>query len=376
MDKKTIGIVGGGQLARMLTEAAHKLDFKVIILDETPNSPGAQVADEQIIASYKDKEKIIELGETSDYITFEIEGTDEEALLLLEEKGKQVNPSGRVLKTIKDKYAQKIFLNENDIPTAESIVINGKEDCVKAGEAFGYPFLLKSRLGAYDGRGNFVVKNKEDLQTAWSKLGGAMLYTEKFVPFSMELAVVAARDTFGKIILFPVVETVHKNNICHLVRSPAQVSAKVMAQAEQVARRVLEVLGGVGVFAIEMFLTEEGQVLVNEIAPRVHNSGHHTIEAFSMSQFEAQIRCIAGLHLEDPIALSKTAVMVNILGERDGEASCTTNEGINTENGIFVHIYGKMQVRKERKMGHITALGDDLAETEKRALEARKKIEI
>ncbi len=372
-NRKIVGIVGGGQLGRMLTEAAHKLGFNVLVLDETPNSPASLVADEQIIGSYRDKEKVMLLGSKSDFVTFEIEGANEEALLELEKQGKIVNPSGKILKTIKDKFAQKVFLINHNIPVAQFKSVENIEDCERAGEEFGYPYMLKARLGAYDGRGNFVVHTKEEIRGAWSKLGDNQLYAEKFVPYVKELAVIVARDSFGKIITYPIVETVHKNNICHIVKSPAQIEKSVKEKGEHLAIRVLEALGGVGVFAIEMFLTKEGFVLVNEIAPRVHNSGHHTIEAFEMSQFEAQIRCITGMHLEDPRPTRKHAVMVNILGERDGEAN--TKE-IKPLDGVHVHIYGKMQVRKERKMGHITVLGDNPEEIEKRALEVRKLIEI
>lgn len=371
--QKTIGIVGGGQLGRMLTQAAHKLAYKVIILDETPNSPAAEVADEQIIGSYKDVDKVLELGRKSDFVTFEIEGANEEALLVLESEGKSVNPSGKVLKTIKDKYLQKVFLKENDIPTANFAIADSINEIKNIGEKFGYPFLLKARLGAYDGRGNFVIHNSEEIETGWQKLGSNMLYAEKFVPFTKELAVVAARDSFGKIITYPIVETIHKNNICHIVKSPAQIDDLSRAKGEVLAKRVLEVLGGVGVFAIEMFLTEAGDVLVNEIAPRVHNSGHHTIEAFEMSQFEAQIRCVTGMHLDDPKETAPHAVMVNILGERDSEAELKQSKVID---GANVHIYGKMQVRKERKMGHITVVGHVPEEIEQKALEARNSLEI
>ncbi len=374
---KTIGIVGGGQLGRMLAIAAHKLGFQVTILDSTPDSPAGQVADKQIIGSYKDKEKILELAKESDFITFEIESTNGEALDEILKIGVPVNPNPKILKIIKDKFNQKVFLTNNNIPVSEFALIATEEDCEKQGEIFGYPFLLKARFDAYDGRGNFVIHNKDQIGEAFKKLSASPLYAEKFVKFSKELAVVSARDMFGNIESYEVVETIHKNNICHMVRSPAPVSDEIKLKAKNLAQKVLESLTGVGVFAVEMFLTGEGEVLVNEIAPRVHNSGHHTIEAYSASQFEQHIRAIAHLPLVKPIVQSKSAVMVNILGEKDGQASLGgEEEARKIADSVNIHIYGKMETRKERKMGHITVLSDSLEEAEKTALNARKSISI
>jgi phosphoribosylaminoimidazole carboxylase PurK protein len=287
-----------------------------------------------------------------------------------------VNPEPKVLKIIKDKFEQKVFLHEHNIPVADFALIESEGDCVRQAEIFGYPFLLKARFDAYDGRGNYVVKSPEDIPKAFAKLSKSPLYAERFVPFIKELAVVSARGMDGEIISFPVVETIHKNNICHIVRSPAPVPHDIFNQAKNVAEKVLDVLGGVGVFAVEMFLTEDGEILVNEIAPRVHNSGHHTIEAFSMSQFEAHIRAVTGMPLAQPQSLSHGSVMVNILGEREGEALLTGDYVHEGENGTSVHIYGKLETRPERKMGHITVLADTVEEAEKMALEVRESIEI
>ncbi len=374
--KKTIGIVGGGQLGRMLAQAAHQLGFLVTVLDPTPNSPAGQVADKQIIGSFKDKEKILELGRDSDFITFEIESANAEALEELIKEGKSVNPSPRTLSIIKDKFNQKVFLSENNIPVADFALIDSIEDCERQGELFEYPFLLKARFDAYDGRGNYVIKSESDIEKAFEKLSKSPLYAESFVPFVKELSVVCARGMDGEIITFPVVETIHKNNICHIVRSPAPVEHDVVIEAKNIAYKVMDALSGVGVFAIEMFLKHDGEILVNEIAPRVHNSGHHSIEAFSMSQFEAHIRAITGMPLVEPEPRSRASVMVNILGERDGEAFMGPDFKGLDEQGTHVHIYGKLETRPERKMGHITVLADTLEEAESKALEVRESIEI
>ena len=374
--KQRIGIVGGGQLGRMLAQAAHKLGFFVTVLDPTPGSPAGLVADAQIIGSFKDKEKIFELADVSDFITFEIESANKDALEELVTCGVVVNPEPRVLQIIKDKFEQKVFLSTYDIPVAPFALIDSVEDCIKQGEIFGYPFLLKARFDAYDGRGNYVVKSVHDIEKAFEKLSPSPLYAEQFVQFIKELAVVSARGMDGEIISFPVVETIHKNNICHIVRSPAPVSFEIIQKAKILAEHVIGVLGGIGVFAVEMFLTGDGEVLVNEIAPRVHNSGHHTIEAFSMSQFEAHIRAITGMPLVEPVSLSEASVMVNILGEREGEALISGDFQSEDDVGGRVHIYGKLQTRPERKMGHITVLADTLEEAEERALGIRNSLEI
>ncbi len=373
---QTIGIVGGGQLGRMLTDAAHKLGFKVAVLDPTPECPAASVADIHLMGSFKDKEKIIELAEMSDVITFEIESANAEALEELVQKGKAVHPSPKTLSIIKDKFEQKVFLREHGIAVADFAFIESENDCLKQAEIFGYPFLLKARFDAYDGRGNYVIRNKEDITPAFEKLKKSSLYAEKFIPFIKELAVVSARGMDGEIILFPVVETIHKNNICHIVRSPAPVDELVTARARELAQKVLSALSGVGVFAVEMFLSERGEVLVNEIAPRVHNSGHHTIEAFHISQFEAHIRAITGMPLVQPESLARAAVMINILGERTGPALFEGLMGLEKIPNANIHIYGKIETREERKMGHITVLAETLEDAEMNAVQARKYISI
>ncbi len=376
MEKKTIGIVGGGQLGRMLADAAHKLGFQVVVLDPTTNSPAGQIADKQIIGGFKDEEKILELAKISDFITFELEGVNDEILEKISQKGKPVNPDPKVLRIIRDKFNQKVFLKNHGIPVADFALIENEEDCKKQGEIFGYPYLLKARFDAYDGRGNYVVKNKQDIAKAVKKFSGSSLYAEKFVPFEKELAVVSARDMFDTIESFEVVETIHKDNICHTVKSPADVDVRTKSKATELAEKVLSALGGVGVFAVEMFLDKNGEILVNEIAPRVHNSGHHTIEAYNASQFEQHIRAISGMPLLKLENKSEASVMMNILGQRDGKAVYKAEKGLEKLSGVNVHIYGKMETRKERKMGHLTAIAKTLKEAENQAKKAHKYISI
>ncbi len=376
MQKKRIGIVGGGQLGRMLALAGQKLGFEIVVLDPTPNSPAGQVADKQIIGSFNEADPIRKLASEVDLLTFEIESAHAETLEELEKSGFEIYPQPRVLKIIKDKFSQKEFLRTHGIPVADFALVESEHDIEEQGDIFGYPFLLKARFGAYDGRGNALIRSKEDIAQGFAKLSKSPLYVEKFAPFIKEIAVVGARDTIGNIELFPVVETIHENNICHTVIAPAPVDDNIRIKAENLGRKVIELLDGVGVFAVEMFLLENGEILINEIAPRVHNSGHFTIEGSETSQFEQHMRAIGGLPLGGSAMKHPHAVMVNILGERSGEAELTGMDDAHSLGDTVVHIYGKTETRPERKMGHLTVTGSDKDEVMKKALEARKRVSI
>ncbi|MBI3459019.1 ATP-grasp domain-containing protein, partial [Candidatus Azambacteria bacterium] len=264
------------------------------------------------------------------------------------------------------------------ILVASSIQVKNKNEIIIAAQEFGYPILLKSRFDAYDGRGNALIRNETEIDFALAKLASSNgdLYVEKFIPFVKELAVVVTRSNSGEIVVYPPVETIHKNNICHLVIAPAPIDSGAIKKAEKLAIDIISILNGVGVFAIEMFLTATSEIIVNEIAPRVHNSGHQTIEANATSQFEQQIRAIAGLPLGPVSPKTPYAVMINILGERQGVANISGVEEALKIPGVSVHIYGKLETRPERKMGHITAIGDNLEEVIEKAQKARKIINI
>jgi 5-(carboxyamino)imidazole ribonucleotide synthase len=373
---KRIGIVGGGQLGRMLTIPAKKLGFSVNIIDPTPNSPAGQIADHQIVADFKDEKAIRELGKISDYLTFEIELANSEVLKELEKKGIKINPSPESLAIIRDKLKQKEFLRKNQIATADFIEVIRKEEIIKIAKKFGYPILLKARFDAYDGRGNALIKNEQEIDSGLEKLSGRRIYVEKFVPFIKELAVVAVRSSEGKILTYPVVETMHKNNILHYLLSPAPISKKIADQAEKLTIQTMKHLKGAGVFGIEMFLTKDGKVLINEISPRVHNSGHHTIEANKTSQFENHIRAISNMPLGSTEMTAKASVMMNILGDKAGAANPRGIEKAEKIPGVKVHIYGKLETKPDRKMGHITVVGDSIEECLRKAKQARKLINI
>lgn len=374
--KHRLGIVGGGQLGRMLALAAKPLGFRVTVIDPTPQSPAGQVADEQIVADYEDEAAIRELGGKVDFLTFEIELANAAVLEELAAAGVAVNPSARSLGIIRDKLAQKQFLSERGLPVAAFEQVRDRADIMKATERFGWPVVLKARVGGYDGRGNAVIRRPDEIDGAMAKLAGRDLYVEQWVPFVKELAVVSARSFDGTIATYPVVETEHKNNICHIVKVPAAIPETVRAAAESLGASVMRELGGAGVYGIEMFLTAEGRVLVNEIAPRVHNSGHLTIEANRTSQFEQHVRAVSGLPLGSTELMVPAAAMINILGDRAGDASVEGLADALAEPGVAVHLYGKVQTRPERKMGHITAVAGTVDEALRKVRAARDHITI
>ena len=371
---KTLGIVGGGQLGRLLAEAARTLGIRTVVLDPMPECPASAVADKHVVGDFKDHAAVVAFAQECNVMTFEIESANADALHELVERGFPVHPTPGTLAFIKDKLVQKDFLTKHGIPVAPYRVVMDAADAKEAGNVLGYPFVLKARSGGYDGRGNALVRDETELSAALEKLGGN-LYAEGFVEFQKELAVVAVRTTLGDIRTYPVVETVHEDHICNIVTMPAPVADEVQKKAEALAHTVLASFEGAGVFAIEMFLAGD-EVLVNEIAPRVHNSGHLTIEACEASQFENHVRAVMGMELGSTAMKVPAAAMVNILGNRTGPAEATGVEDAESLGEVVVHIYGKKETKPARKMGHITATGASLTEALQKAQEARKRVSI
>lgn len=360
----------------MLTQAAVGLGFQVVVVNPADNSPAAQVGAEEIVGDLYDVNALRQLGKACDVITVEIEHLDADVLAILAKEGVPVHPSPVTIKLIQDKYLQKVFLKKSKIPTAEFTEVKSPADAKKALEKFGGKMLLKTKHGAYDGRGNALVSTQTELNTALEQFEGRELYAEAFVPFINELAVMVARSTKGEVKTYPVTETFHERNICVETRTPAEVDKQLAAKAEALAVQVAKDLKSAGMFGVEMFLAAEGEVLINEIAPRVHNSGHFTIEASKTSQFEQHIRAITGMPLGSTDMKVPAAVMINILGERDGE---TVVEGLEAAEAIpdtYVHLYGKSPTKIDRKMGHITSTGKTVTEARKHATLARKQISI
>ena len=372
----TIGIVGGGQLAKMLTLAAKKMGFIVIVTDPTPQSPAGQVADRQLVGGYKDEKVTRELAKLSDVITIDAEFVNDKVLSEIEKSGKPVHPSPKTISIIKDKLKQKEFLRKNKIATAEFTPVENVQDIEKAIKKFGLPLLLKAREDAYDGKGNFVIRKKSDIGIGLKKLENRTLYIEKFVPFVKELAVMVARNLKGNIAVYPVVETIHVNNVCDTVIAPAKISKAANRNATILAKKTVEKLKGAGVFGIEMFLLKNDKVLINEIAPRVHNSGHYTIEANVTSQFEQHVRAITGLPLGSTELVVKSAVMKNILGEKEGSGFRMGLEKALKISGVSYHLYNKKDSKVGRKMGHITVVGDSEKLNLQKVNKARKMLDI
>lgn len=353
---KILGIIGGGQLGMMIAEAAKNMPneiSKIIVLDPTENCPANQVGAEQIIADFKDEKAIRELAEKSDIITYEIESGDSDVLKSVQSLS-QVSPSPETLKMIQDKFLQKTFLNENKIPISEFVIIGSINDLKIGLEKFGYPALLKARRDAYDGRGNFKINSSADLQKAYDFFKGQNLMLEKFVEFKMEVSVIAARNTKNQIKVFPLVENIHENNILRETIAPARVTKEISEKAEEIAQKTMTVLKGAGVFGIEMFVTIDDTILINEISPRVHNSGHHTLQSSETSQFEQHLRAILGLELGN-VKLLHPTIMYNILGSKDFEGEYMPIE-ISEENS-FLKMYGKKISKPLRKLGHVNLIG-------------------
>jgi phosphoribosylaminoimidazole carboxylase len=387
MNSQVIGVLGGGQLGRMLNEAAARLNLKTIILDNE-NSPAKQISNqEHINGSFQDPIQIEKLAAKSTLLTVEIEHVDTVALEKIQEKI-PVEPNPETIRLIQDKYVQKTYLQSKKtfIPIGPFMEIapNIVESIKNAGKIYGYPLMLKSKTLAYDGRGNKVIHSEQKIEESVKFLQGdspdhSILYVEKFMKFKKELAVMVAKSINGETIAYPCVETIQKDNICHLVIAPAQINGIVAAMARTIAENVVKQFTGAGIFGVEMFLLEDDSLTFNEVAPRPHNSGHYTIEACYTSQFEQHLRCITGMPLGSPEMKVAASVMINIIGTGEGEEetkntleSCKKSLSIP---GATIHLYGK-EARLGRKMGHITLVGNSMVELLKKTKELTKEFTL
>ena len=354
----TVGVVGGGQLGRMLGEAATPLGLELIVSDPTPDAPAAPVVRDQVVGDFDDESTIEKLAERADVLTFEIELADPDALeRVSEETGTPVHPAPETLRIIQDKLRQKERLSEAGIPVPEYRQVDSVEELRDALDELGYPAMLKAREGGYDGRGNVPVETPEDVEEAFATIEGPAM-VEEFLDFDRELAVMGClgdgeRDTF------PVTETIHREEILRESLSPARTSEEVRARARDVALDVLDVMEGRGVYGIELFEVD-GEILLNEIAPRPHNSGHWTIEGCHTSQFEQHLRAVAGLPLGTTERRCPTA-SANILGDVEERQPAVLDgvESALSRDRLAMHWYGKREVYRLRKMGHITLPGTD-----------------
>ena len=368
-----IGLIGGGQLGRMMVKAAKRLGCTCVVLDPLLGSPAGQVAGQQIVGDYSDPEKLRELADSCDVMTFELEDVETATLLELEAEGHRIHPGPGLLAMVQDKYLQKQFLRDAGIPTSE--FIDMPQPDADAFADFGYPLVQKARRGGYDGRGVVVMQDAGAFASCLPVPG----FVERFIEADKELAVLVARSENGETRVYPTVEMrFHASgNVLDFLVAPAGVPVEVARDAEALAVRTVEAMGGVGVFGIEMFLTSSGELLVNEVAPRTHNSGHHTIEACVTDQFEQHLRAILGLPLGDTRQLTP-ATMINLLGE-SGYTGRPVIEGLAAAlsiSGVCLHIYGKAITKPGRKMGHITVIDDTVEAACDKAKRVRSVIRI
>lgn len=351
-----LGIIGGGQLGMMLTEAAAGISevSGVTVLDPVPGCPASQAGARQITAGFGDVDAIRELAEVSDVITYEIESGDSRILASLSDV--VIHPSPGTLRTIQDKLLQKSFLKALGLPVPEFAMAESPDQILDILEDFGYPALLKARTGGYDGRGNYLVESPDMVGEAVAGFGDTPLMIEKFVPYVMEISVIAARDDGWHVASYPAVENIHQNNILRQTISPARIDTETADLAAELAMATMKGLKGAGVFGIEMFVLKDGSLLINEIAPRVHNSGHHTLQSAHTTQFQQHIRAVMGMGL-GRTKLYGPAVMHNILGP-PGYTGPYKPPQISHPN-MHLKMYGKAVSKPLRKLGHVNLTGAD-----------------
>ncbi|MGZ0050961.1 5-(carboxyamino)imidazole ribonucleotide synthase [Brevibacillus gelatini] len=355
----TLGILGGGQLGRMIALAGRAMGYRFVTMDPTADAPCGQTADKQIVASYDDVEAAMQLASVSDVISYEFENVDAQVAEVLETHA-YVPQGSRLLRITQNRISEKTAIREIGIPVAAFRVVNSLQDLQAAVAELGLPAVMKTATGGYDGKGQWVLRSEDELAEAYETLAkaGTELIVEQFVPFQMELSVIAARNPDGELAVFPAAENIHRENILHLSIVPARVPAEVKARAEEIARTIVEKLDVVGLIAVEMFLTADGQLYVNELAPRPHNSGHYTMDACVTSQFEQHVRAVCNLPLGSTELLSPV-VMVNILGEHLQPVLEQIDKLPRTAK---LHLYGKAESKAKRKMGHINVLAPTVEE--------------
>ncbi|WP_248892714.1 5-(carboxyamino)imidazole ribonucleotide synthase [Bacillus methanolicus] len=351
---QTIGIIGGGQLGRMMALAAKQSGFRIAVLDPIEDSPCGQVADYKIIGQYGDLESVQKLAQVCDVITYEFENINAKALEWLCENA-YVPQGSNLLYITQDRIQEKAAIQAAGLEVAPYAVIRTVQDIYDNIKKLGYPAVLKTARGGYDGKGQLVIKEEKDIAGANELLETSVCVLEKWIPFEKEISVIVARNPRGETAVFPVAENIHRNNILHKTIVPARIPDSIKKDAEAKAIDLAESLGLIGTLAVEMFLTADGTIFINELAPRPHNSGHFSIEACETSQFEQHIRAICNWPLGST-KLLKPAVMVNILGEHQSSII----EKLPELPDWKIHLYGKDEAKAKRKMGHATILRDSL----------------
>jgi 5-(carboxyamino)imidazole ribonucleotide synthase len=368
----TIGVLGSGQLGRMFAIAARRMGYRVHTFSPDFDTPTGQVADVEVMASYEDLDAVCKFARQVSVVTFEFENVPA-ATAEAAARCAPVRPSGSILHTTQQRIREKTFLAKAGLPLTPYREVRSLEDLRGALEQLGYPAVLKTAAFGYDGKGQFRIKSADEIEQAWNALGRQEAVLEAFIDFERELSVVAARGTHGDFVHYGAIENQHSKHILDLSIAPARVPPRVSEEAVTLARAVLEELDVIGVLCVEFFLTRDGKLLINELAPRPHNSGHLTVDAHVTSQFEQQLRAVCGFPLGST-EMHRPAAMANILGdiwaggEPDWQAACAFSD-------VKLHIYGKLEPRPGRKMGHLTALNHDAEKAYETVVEARKRLE-
>lgn len=368
-----IGMLGGGQLGRMLIQEAINLNLDIAVLDPDPNAPCKNLTADFKVGNLQDYQQVVDFGKERDILTIEIEHVNIEALRFLQSSGVKVYPQPEFLEIVQDKGKQKKFYSENDIPTAPYFLVNSRSEIKSYLSEF--PFFQKLCKGGYDGKGVFRLDSEEKIKDAFDEPS----VLEKLIPFEREIAVIVSRNLRGEISVFPVVDMEFnpQANLVEYLFSPSSLNEEMQLKAQDIARKVIEKSKMVGVLAVEMFVTQEGEILVNEVAPRPHNSGHQTIEGNVTSQYAQHLRAICNFPFGDT-SIREFSAMVNILGEPGytGEAVYEGLEEILKMEGVFVHLYGKKITKPMRKMGHITICGKDATIVKHKAKTVKEKLKV
>ncbi|MDX8362842.1 5-(carboxyamino)imidazole ribonucleotide synthase [Cytobacillus sp. IB215316] len=360
---ETIGIIGGGQLGRMMAIAAKQMGYNIAVLDPTPNSPCGQVADIEIVGNFDDIDAIKKLAQYSDVVTYEFENIDYDALIWLEQNVRLPQGS-RLLAITQDRSTEKATIVDAGVEVAPYILVDSEEKLIDALKQMEFPCVLKTCRGGYDGKGQAVIRNDDDISKALPLLDHGPCVLEAWISFEKEISVIVSRSQAGEVKAFPVAENIHVDNILHQSVVPARTTDKIVNEAHQIAINLAEKLQMVGTLAVEMFVTNEGKIFINELAPRPHNSGHYTMEACKTSQFEQHIRAICNLPLGETDLLTPV-VMMNVLGEHVDAVM----DNITKFTTCKLHLYGKKEAKVKRKMGHINILADNNEEAIKQANE-------
>ncbi|MGB7663156.1 MAG: 5-(carboxyamino)imidazole ribonucleotide synthase [Nitrososphaeraceae archaeon] len=372
----SIGIIGGGQLGKMIAQEAKRMSLKVHILDPDPECPASSIADNLLVADFRNQAAIRRLSELVDVLTYEIELADSDVLIDLSRAKKSIHPSPETLKIIQNKYRQKVFLQEKNLPVPNFALV---KDIAERSNTISdrFPLILKACEDSYDGRGNRLVYTNEDIISVTNRKSLQKWMVEEIIHFRMELSVMVARNESGHVSSFPVAENKHTDSILDTTLVPARISKRTEGMARKIAERTVDVLKSSGIFCVEMFLNSNREILINEIAPRPHNSGHYSIEGCSISQFEQHIRAILNLPLPKPRLTSPT-VMVNILGPKgfEGEYYLDDLHELLSIEGLKLHLYGKRISKPRRKLGHVTITAASISEAINKSKEAKSNLKI